>query len=605
MLVADLAMRMEQFSEPEPKEGSAAIARTPTSTQRSWKLFRPFLRGMLNIDAYIEQYGPASAESACLGDFQTILEAILLAPPETDETQGDSSLKGLGIPRSDWELYNVILVIPDLFVRSHVKKLVELVLDTMGFSAICLQNESVSATFGAGLSSACVVDLGAERIGISCVDDGLVVPESRIELLYGGNDISNFLQELLHRAALPYHSLDIHKRLMDRLIVEDIKERALTLHPSEIGLNFWDFQSRLPGRPTNQYKFRMYDESIVAPLLLFMPRVVDFENKVGPKTRHRLWPLNHKIADDVEDPGEPSQDGELPETVTMLHTIKHLLPPPAPPTASTAPAPVVGLDTTLLANRTAPPSEGKTGSVPPDAAPSPAPRDPALAAAPTVADASNGTPQPTTANGTPGPQSAPAKVEAPPPRPKPRELGINVPFESSKTPLDLAVWSSIMGSTNVLVGAASTTDRLRKMASNVLCVGGSALIPGLGAALEARLNGHIDHYYSRLTRGENLASGLVGGGEAVISAAVGSAAGGAATPGAENAPSAPAAAATGNTGIGHVPVAGIIPTPRDMDPRIVCWKGAAVMSRLDSTGDYLVTREDWDLLRWRAIREKT
>jgi len=37
----------------------------------------------------------------------------------------------------------------------------------------------------------------------------------------------------------------------------------------------------------------------------------------------------------------------------------------------------------------------------------------------------------------------------------------------------------------------------------------------------------------------------------------------------------------------------------------MAWKGSAVMARLTSVGDFLVRKEDWDLLGWRAVREKT
>jgi actin-related protein 8 len=33
-------------------------------------------------------------------------------------------------------------------------------------------HESVCATFGAGVSSACVVDIGDQKVSVSCVEDG-------------------------------------------------------------------------------------------------------------------------------------------------------------------------------------------------------------------------------------------------------------------------------------------------------------------------------------------------------------------------------------------------------------------------------------------------
>lgn len=39
--------------------------------------------------------------------------------------------------------------------------------------------ESLAATYGSGISSACVVDIGAVNSSIACVDEGLVIPDSR------------------------------------------------------------------------------------------------------------------------------------------------------------------------------------------------------------------------------------------------------------------------------------------------------------------------------------------------------------------------------------------------------------------------------------------
>lgn len=44
-------------------------------------------------------------------------------------------------------------------------------------SLVC--QESVCATFGAGVGSACVIDVGDQKTTICCVDDGLAIPTSR------------------------------------------------------------------------------------------------------------------------------------------------------------------------------------------------------------------------------------------------------------------------------------------------------------------------------------------------------------------------------------------------------------------------------------------
>lgn len=37
----------------------------------------------------------------------------------------------------------------------------------------------MAATFGAGISHACIVDIGAQKTSVCCVDEGMCVAESR------------------------------------------------------------------------------------------------------------------------------------------------------------------------------------------------------------------------------------------------------------------------------------------------------------------------------------------------------------------------------------------------------------------------------------------
>lgn len=37
----------------------------------------------------------------------------------------------------------------------------------------------------------------------------------------------------------------------------------------------------------------------------------------------------------------------------------------------------------------------------------------------------------------------------------------------------------------------------------------------------------------------------------------------------------------------------IIPPPKDVDPRVLVWKGAAVLGKMDGVADLWVTAEDW------------
>lgn len=42
-----------------------------------------------------------------------------------------------------------------------------------------------------------------------------------------------------------------------------------------------------------------------------------------------------------------------------------------------------------------------------------------------------------------------------------------------------------------------------------------------------------------------------------------------------------------------------------MDPRIVVWKGGAVLSILDSVQELWITEQEWNMIGIRALREKS
>lgn len=68
----------------------------------------------------------------------------------------------------------------------------------------------------------------------------------------------------------------------------------------------------------------------------------------------------------------------------------------------------------------------------------------------------------------------------------------------------------------------------------------------------------------------------------------------------------------------------IIPPPRDVDPRVLCWKGGAVLGKMEAAADLWVQRAEWvrgarvsfcaihaeadaiqDVLGMRALKERS
>lgn len=75
--------------------------------------------------------------------------------------------------------YRTLVLVPDMCKRRHLRAIIEVLLDDLGFAAVLLHQESVCATFGAGVSSACVVDVGASKVSVSCVDEGISLEQCR------------------------------------------------------------------------------------------------------------------------------------------------------------------------------------------------------------------------------------------------------------------------------------------------------------------------------------------------------------------------------------------------------------------------------------------
>uniref|UniRef100_A0A0W0G785 Uncharacterized protein n=1 Tax=Moniliophthora roreri TaxID=221103 RepID=A0A0W0G785_MONRR len=225
----------------------------------------------------------------------------------------------LGIEPKDYSKYSIVLVIPDLYDRTYVRDLVHLLLVSMGFKQLCAQQESLAATYGAGISSACVVDIGAKTTSIACVDEGLVISDTRMSLNFGGDDITELFYVLLNRIGFPYRELNL-ARSYDWNVIDTLKCNLCTLSEVDVALNLYDFVVRKPGQPAEKYGLRTYDEVILAPMAIFEPRVIEFDRK-----RVGFWDIPN--ADVTEEILELSNDHI---TSAMMISTQHLMPGPSP-----------------------------------------------------------------------------------------------------------------------------------------------------------------------------------------------------------------------------------------------------------------------------------
>lgn len=121
----------------------------------------PYKRGDFNIHS-----SPGGSMTAVLADLETIWTYVLEI--------------NFQISRSDLKYYKAVLVIPDVYNRTYLRELMYLLLCKIGFGSCFLVQDHVAATFGSGLSYACVVDVGDQKTSVSCVEDGTCHPNTRV-----------------------------------------------------------------------------------------------------------------------------------------------------------------------------------------------------------------------------------------------------------------------------------------------------------------------------------------------------------------------------------------------------------------------------------------
>lgn len=183
----------------------------------------------------------------------------------------------LDIRPINFKEYAVVLIVPDHGQRVYVQELTNILLRVMGFREIAIHQESHCAIFSAGMSSACVVDIGAEETSVACIEDGMVNADSRISLSYGGDDVTVALAALLQRSSFPYKDLDL-SRTQDWIMMDNLKKKVCTLEEHLVANTSWDFYVVSEG-PTKKYMLRTYDENVLAPLCFFDTRMIDFDGK--------------------------------------------------------------------------------------------------------------------------------------------------------------------------------------------------------------------------------------------------------------------------------------------------------------------------------------
>ncbi|EMR10621.1 hypothetical protein PNEG_01324 [Pneumocystis murina B123] len=272
----------------------------PPHASADYTLFWPIRYRVLNKNDYI-------SSRQCIDDIAAIFE---------------SALATLGMQRVDWMPLAVVLVIPDAYDKVYVETMLDILIRELQFSKVCVLQESVCTAFGAGLSAACIIDVGAQTTSIACVEEGICLPESRLQLCYGGEDVTRFFVRLLLRNHFPY-AIDLRK-IQDWRLADTLKIRHCTANENNTAIQLLHFFHGEPGN-TKRFQFKVYDEPVLAAMSYFFPKIFENESKNSEKSVYNTnitheetneWkPLDEAIVESITRACEHAPSDERQKTM--------------------------------------------------------------------------------------------------------------------------------------------------------------------------------------------------------------------------------------------------------------------------------------------------
>ncbi|KAK3801298.1 hypothetical protein RRG08_067101 [Elysia crispata] len=230
----------------------------------------PMRRGRLN-----EHSGPGGSLTSILANVEIIWGHVLQ--------------EHLEVPLKDLKHYRAVLLIPDVYVHKQVKGLVNMLLNSLGFGAVIVHQESVCATYGSGITVACVVDVGDQKTSVSCVEDGLSHRASRFTMEYGGSDVSRLFHSLLARCGVSLPELSL-ARPPDVVQMQGLKETSCHLNQDQHGVSQQTLEIHLVGGSVVRYTMRLGDECILAPMALFRPLALGLQGTSLIRSQTRAEP---------------------------------------------------------------------------------------------------------------------------------------------------------------------------------------------------------------------------------------------------------------------------------------------------------------------------
>lgn len=148
----------------------------------------------------------------------------------------------MSLPAANFKHFSVVLVLPDSFIRHHVRYLLNMIFVKMGFKSAFVHVESIMSSYAMGAQTACIVDIGSSKTSVCCVDDGVIINKTIIKKNFGGDDISELLYRLIKaRDALHYFPRNIFYPIQypyHMLQLEAFKEQFTVLQMNQTSKDY-------------------------------------------------------------------------------------------------------------------------------------------------------------------------------------------------------------------------------------------------------------------------------------------------------------------------------------------------------------------------------
>ncbi|CAM8921247.1 unnamed protein product [Rhodiola kirilowii] len=213
---------------------------------------RPIRRGHLNIS----QYYPMQQ---VIDDLYAIWDWLLV--------------EKLQIPHAERNSYSAVVVLPETFDSREIKEILSILLRDLQFSFAVVHQEALAAVFGNGLTTACIVNIGAQLTTVTCIEDGVSLPTTSKTLGFGGEDISRcLLWTQRHHQTWPAIRTDCTGKPIDMLMLNRLKESCCQIKEGEVEA-LAIVHSYEDGTPPRSHKTRLTALNI-PPMGLFYPMLL-------------------------------------------------------------------------------------------------------------------------------------------------------------------------------------------------------------------------------------------------------------------------------------------------------------------------------------------